>query len=386
MKAWQGVFTALACAGWLGAAQGTYHSQIVTDYVAPPVAVQPPVVLQPPPGSDPWGPPLPVPPSVRPGQWADVVWKRGPLWLVVETLKAPAQSQLCARWRAPENREDSEECQTLPEGAARLAFRSAYTLTWPKGRYVAELSLRATEDAAGAEKLLAMVSYGAGGLASAAMHSPPPPPPPPPVVPTNQNIPTFPWPPPQPTSKAPIDRALLVRDGDTLGDAANRLTAALARAGYDAGNRSFYSVPGGFALATRMEQIEEDGTPRPVPQRWSTALPPRPLFSLGDFIRALFTAAEGRYRVIVFVITPQAVSTSTTVATEAEVLDWLTGGLAQLPPAIARLQFTDDYQCTALVYEFRKIASEPAPIANPDDAPSAVEQLQRSGITDALEQ
>jgi hypothetical protein len=135
-----------------------------------------------------------------------------------------------------------------------------------------------------------------------------------------------------------------------------------------------------------MEQIDADGTPKPNPLRWSTALPPRPLFSLGDFIHALFTAAEGHYRVIVFVITPQAVATTATAASESQATDWLTGGLTQLPASIANLPFGDDYQCTALVYEFHKIASEPAPIANPDGAPSAVEQLQRSGIADALEQ
>jgi hypothetical protein len=43
---------------------------------------------------------------------------------------------------------------------------------------------------------------------------------------------SFPWPPPTPTTQAPFDRELLVRDGKTLGDVADRLTKSLAGLGY----------------------------------------------------------------------------------------------------------------------------------------------------------
>ena len=86
-----------------------------------------------------------------------------------------------------------------------------------------------------------------------------------------------------------MDRSLLARnDGATLGEVARHLEGALSGVGY--GERSYYTVPGGFALATRLEQITPDGTPKPDPQRWSTALPEQPVFSLGDYLRALFAA------------------------------------------------------------------------------------------------
>jgi hypothetical protein len=378
------------------------HDEVITHYLGPPIA-PPPIQLLPPPGADPgpdmplsvqvdvtwpdrpdflhdvyfasdaWGPMVPVPPSSRPGQWAKEIWKKGELWLVVETVQAPPQSQLCADWRAPDGSVAREECQSLPEGVADLFFASPDSRNWPRGTYRVELSQRSVDDPTVAVRALASVAFGAGGSAQAAMMGHP-------------ETPSFPWPPPLPTSKAAIDRGLLAQDPASLGDVAGRLTAALKLAGYDAGNRSFYSVPGGFALATHMEQIEEDGTPKPGSLRWSTNLPPRALFSLGDFIHALFNANEGHYRVIVFVVTDAAVANSGDPATEAQAHAWLNNGLAQLPASIAQLPFGQGYECTALIYEFRKVASESAPIANPDGAPSAVEQMQRSGITEALQQ
>lgn len=112
-----------------------------------------------------------------------------------------------------------------------------------------------------------------------------------------EGIPAFPWPPPKPTSRAPLARNLLATEPANLGDVARHLEASLASVGY--AEYSYYSVPNGFALATRMEQITPQGAPKPDPLRWSSALPPQPVFSLADYMRALFIAPQGDYRVIV---------------------------------------------------------------------------------------
>lgn len=195
-------------------------------------------------------------------------------------------------------------------------------------------------------------------------------------------MPAFPWPPPKPTSRAALPRNLLARDPATLGDVARHLQSSLASVGY--GEWSYYSAPGGFALATRLEQISADGKPRPDPQRWSTALPTQPVFTLGDYLRALFTAPQGDYRVIVFVVTDQAFAASHNEASEAQAEDWLEGGIDRLPPALAARPFSADSVGSALVYQFRKVGHADAPIANPDGAPSASIQLDISGITAAL--
>jgi len=195
-------------------------------------------------------------------------------------------------------------------------------------------------------------------------------------------IPRFPWPPPKPTSRTPVERSLLARGGQaTLGDVARHLEAALSRVGY--GERSYYAVPGGFALATRLEQITPDGRPRPDPLRWSTALPEQPVFSLGDYLRALFAAPKGDYRVIVFIVTDQPFATSGRAASDAQAEAWLSGGIDRLPRALQARPFGSDVEASALVYQFRK-TSHDAPAVALESGASAASQLDRSGILTAL--
>ena len=182
-----------------------------------------------------------------------------------------------------------------------------------------------------------------------------------------------------------MDRSLLARgDGATLGTVARHLEAALSRVGYS--ERSFYSVPGGFALATRLEQITPDGAPKADPQRWSTALPAQPVFSLGDYLRALLAAPQGDYRVIVFIVTNQPFGTSARGATNAQAEAWLTGGLDRLPRALQAIPFDADVEASALVYQFRKTGHADPPVALESSAASAASQLDRSGIVAALRQ
>jgi hypothetical protein len=198
----------------------------------------------------------------------------------------------------------------------------------------------------------------------------------------DDEIPLFPWPPPQPTTLTVLDQTLFEDGEDSLGQVANRLVAALERVGYSEG--SFYAVPGGFALATRLEQIQFDGTPKPEPGRWSAALPPREGFSLADFVRALFSAPEGHYRVIVFVVNDRAFATSSETVSREEAQAWLHAGLNRLPASIADMPFERNHAITALIYQFRKVGQEREPIANPDGAAAAERQLERSGILGAL--
>jgi hypothetical protein len=176
---------------------------------------------------------------------------------------------------------------------------------------------------------------------------------------------------------------LLVRGAADLGDVAERLTTALDALDYS--EHSFYAVPGGFALATRLEQIEFDGTPKGDPLRWSAALPPRELFSLSDFLSALFTAPEGHYRVLVFVVTDRPFSASGAAASQSEALAWLRNGFNALPRSIADVPLDRSHAGTALIYQYRKVGQQREAIANPDGAAPARRQLERSGILSALE-
>lgn len=200
--------------------------------------------------------------------------------------------------------------------------------------------------------------------------------------------PAFPWPPPRPATRHALGGDRL-GSPETLGAAADRLLAALDAAGY--AEHSFFSIqpdpatpPEGFALVTRLEQIEPDGRPRPGAERWSVELPEREIFSLGDFVRALFSAPEGHYRVIVFTVTGQPVAPSGDEPTREQAGEWLGTGLARLPPGLGDLPWTRDHAVTALIYQFRQVGTGTEPLVNPPDAPPAREQLERTGILAGL--
>src|SRR3546814_1867053 len=83
--------------------------------------------------------------------------------------------------------------------------------------------------------------------------------------------------------------------------------------------------------------------------RWSTALPSREIFSLRDYFSALFSAPEGHYRVIVFVVSDKPFATSRGAASREQAAAWLQGGLNLLPAAIANLPVSANHACTALI-------------------------------------
>ena len=84
-------------------------------------------------------------------------------------------------------------------------------------------------------------------------------------------LPEFPWPPPPPSATAEIrcEQLRLKTRLTSFGDVDRRLSEALDANGYC--ERRYYAVPDGFALVTRIEQINDDGTP----QRQIAAVEPR---------------------------------------------------------------------------------------------------------------
>ena len=166
-------------------------------------------------------------------------------------------------------------------------------------------------------------------------------------------IPSFRWPPPKASARArlPIAKVLRGRKSATYSTLATSLENAFNAAGY--GDVSYFAVPEGFAMVARLEQIREDGTPLAAPARWSTRVRPFVRFSLSRYLRALFMATPGRFRVIVFVVTPRAFSQSARGIGRDEAEAWLALGLDSLPMSIGK-RLVRDVKCTALIYEFFK--------------------------------
>jgi hypothetical protein len=180
-----------------------------------------------------------------------------------------------------------------------------------------------------------------------------------PTSPTKEHLdfPEFPWPPPQASAKVVIpDKFLRNAAGDTppVGEVEKKIRDALDANGY--AERSYYAVPEGFALVTRLEQILEDGRSKEAPERWATDIRPLRQFSLDAYLKALFTSNPGYYRVIVFIVTPNRFENSEQEVSRDEAMKWLRKGLAELPEDVGAGQYSRGYVCTALIYEFEQAA------------------------------
>jgi Caspase domain len=183
--------------------------------------------------------------------------------------------------------------------------------------------------------------------------APPAEPAPSPAAEAETPQPQFPWPPPQASASYVIPRAVIFDGGDlTWGDLEQKLVAALDAAGYS--ERSVYFVPAGFAIATRLERIDEEGNPMPGDDRWPVAIGAATGgFSLADYISQLFFARAGYYRVIVFVSTPNAFAEAAEPPSAGDAARWVRSGLNTLPGDARALPYTPDFTLTALIYEFQ---------------------------------
>lgn len=189
-------------------------------------------------------------------------------------------------------------------------------------------------------------------------------------------IPAFPWPPPQASTDYVLPKKMLAGI-TTLGQADEKISIALATCGY--AEKSYFSVPGGFALVTRLEQFNEDGSCIPGSDRWNVSLKPS-TFSLSDYFQALFWGRKGQYRIIVFIITDQPFYESKDRASQDAARRWLRTGAKYLPPDLSGQAFGPDHRCTVLIYEFILTESLTEPrFLNPATLPGLV-HIQKAGI------
>lgn len=172
----------------------------------------------------------------------------------------------------------------------------------------------------------------------------------------NDRIPNFPWPPPKPSGMVVIPDAQLrqsIGSQPTLGALDERFRKIIEEGGYL--ESAYFAVPDGYAFVTRLEQIDEDGTPKAGPKRWEPELGPMRGFSLSGYLKSLFTAEKGYYRILVFVVSPHPVFASPTQKVSREEANaWLVEGAGSLPASIKRRPYGSEVVCTALIYEFEQ--------------------------------
>ena len=198
-----------------------------------------------------------------------------------------------------------------------------------------------------------------------------------------EEVPEFPWPPPKASASDTIPRELLVGNAahPLLGTAARAIESAFQQAGY--GEKSYYSVPGGFAMASRMEQMNQDGSSKGSADRWSLEVPRMSTFSLSLYLTALFRGRPGYYRVIVFVVTSQPFSQSSAKITSEEAGVWISSGLNKLPEKMANQEYSPAHTCTALIYEFKRPEGQRAKFVDPSEVTGPI-HLEKSGLMAAF--
>ncbi len=210
-------------------------------------------------------------------------------------------------------------------------------------------------------------------------------PPPTPTAPVG--MPVFPWPPPKPSATANLNFGSLTKSAGaklTFGDVDARIDEALGAGNYT--EKSYYGIPGGFALVTHIEQINSDGSPD-FSNRWVTEMTSMSLskFSMQKYLEALFSAPKGRYRIFVFMVTSNMVISSGTPVSEGEAQAWIVEGANKLPSEIMSIPYTKDYSCTVYVYEFIQSGYGEQAIQNTPSSITGKEHLQQADLWDTLE-
>jgi hypothetical protein len=169
--------------------------------------------------------------------------------------------------------------------------------------------------------------------------------------PRKTSIPLFPIPAPKPSAfyQLPATRFANLA---TLGDVDKLLSKAFNKCGYV--QRSYFSVPKGFAVVTQLEKIMTDGSPD-INNRWVTdGFASDSDFDLSIFIKRLFVAEIGYYRCIVFIVTPINYQINNNPPSKSEAQGWLFNGALSLPESIKKINLNDQYNYNALIYEFEK--------------------------------
>ncbi|MGO9543775.1 MAG: hypothetical protein ACLPPF_03150 [Rhodomicrobium sp.] len=197
-------------------------------------------------------------------------------------------------------------------------------------------------------------------------------------VPTGEAaLPQFPWPPPAPSASY-VFPAETFNAGSTMGQVTSRILDALEKSGYV--ERSFFQTQsGGVALVTRLERISDDGAPAPEAQRWPPGFTSSPS-DFAAFLRGLFYAEPGYYRILVFVLQSDAFAPSPGGVSGEAAKAWLTEGANKLPREVAAQPF-GSATCTALIYEF---ASDGTATKMVGSALTGKQHLEKAGLLAVL--
>jgi len=171
-------------------------------------------------------------------------------------------------------------------------------------------------------------------------------------------IPTFPWPPPIPSTKTEIPTSVFKKCRN-LGDVNDILKIALVKNGYS--DNSYFLVPAndknGFALATQLEQIDKDRVSKKDPNRWNTNILSNKYVGW-EYLAATLLPNPGFFRVIVFIVTDIPFVPKPIKVDQATAQSWLYMGSSGFPDQLRGVNFNRDYKVYVLVYEYEQKKAE----------------------------
>jgi hypothetical protein len=206
------------------------------------------------------------------------------------------------------------------------------------------------------------------------------------TAPTSWPLPQFPWPPPEPSAKVVLplgSLAELVGHGLNLYAVEQRISGALYWAGYD--ELSYFAVPNGFAIVTRLEMMDENGYPE-TSSRWASSLKPINFteFSTLKYLQALFGAPQGHYRVLVFIVTSDLVVQSGTAVAQGTAQTWIVQGANKFPRDMDLMPYTSEYTTTVYIYEFIQSGVNANANQNIPSSLTGKQHLERAGLWNML--
>jgi hypothetical protein len=160
----------------------------------------------------------------------------------------------------------------------------------------------------------------------------------------------FPWPPPRCAERYTILQDFKGRYA-TLSAVDKWICRALDKRSY--WSRSYYSLPNGFALVTRMEQFnKKNGQCLSEDKRWVDYPVDEGDGGIIDYLSSIILPRKGFFRVFVFAVTDQPTGFSDKQVDQAEVQTWLEKGVSILPAKEKSTAVTDQHFVDVLVYEF----------------------------------
>lgn len=191
-------------------------------------------------------------------------------------------------------------------------------------------------------------------------------------------VPIFPVPYPPPSSRYSFNLPSR-RHINTLGKIDSVLASALNSSGYS--EKSYYPVKNGFALVTQMEQMDGNGYALKEPERWTYGIA-RNLNSPWDYIKALFIAPQGFFRVIVILVSQgNSIPGIPGNVTAEQAKLWSAGGLGSLPPELTGLH--GPFDISMLVYQYQKSPGKDPVFLRPGSI-TGTQHFTRSGIENSV--